>query len=121
MARMPDREEVLRHLTLGDAAYIDRLVADRRRRRGDSGQWFRSDSLLRIGALAALDGPDVSWQQTVAAALGAGLTADEIVDALVALAPMIGSTRLVSIAPKVSLALGYDVEAAIEAPGPASR
>jgi alkylhydroperoxidase/carboxymuconolactone decarboxylase family protein YurZ len=54
----------------------------------------------------------------VATALGAGLTADEIVDALVALAPMIGSTRLVSITPKVSLALGYDVESALEAPGP---
>ena len=48
------------------------------------------------------------------AALGAGVTSDEIVELLVAMAPLIGSARVVCAAPKLGLALGYDVDADIE-------
>ncbi len=113
---MVDREEVLRRLTLGDEAFMDTLVAGRRRPPQGGLLSHKDDALLRLGALAALGGSDLTWQQTVGAGLAAGLTPDEIVDALLALAPMIGFTRVVAIAPKVALGLGYDAEAAIEAP-----
>jgi 4-carboxymuconolactone decarboxylase len=115
---MVDREEVLRRLTLGDEAYLDALIVGRRNSPMAARLTYRDDALVRLGALAALGGSDLTWQQAVAAAIDAGSTPDEIVDALLAVAPMIGFTRLVSIAPKVSLALGFDVEAAIEAPAP---
>ncbi len=47
-------------------------------------------------------------------ALASGVTAEELVELLIALAPVLGSARVVSAAPKLGLALGYDVEADIE-------
>ncbi len=48
------------------------------------------------------------------AARAAGATDDEIVGVLIAVAPTVGLPRVVSAAPCVALALGYDVEAALE-------
>ena len=39
-----------------------------------------------------------------------------MVDALVVLAPVIGGTRVVAVAPKLALATGFDVAAALELP-----
>ena len=41
---------------------------------------------------------------------------DEIVGTLIAVAPTIGLRRVVSAAPELALALGYDVDAALETP-----
>jgi len=112
---MADREETLRRLTLGDDAYLDALLDERQARTGDVCLDWVGEALVKLGALAATDGSDLAWQQTVACALDAGLTADEVVDALVVLAPVIGRTRVMAAAPKVALATGFDVEQAIEA------
>ena len=47
-------------------------------------------------------------------ALAAGATRDEIVASLEAVTPVTGAARVVQCAPKVALALGYDVESALE-------
>ena len=44
----------------------------------------------------------------------AGATADEIVGTLMAVAPITGVARTVAAAPEFGLALGYDVDAALE-------
>jgi 4-carboxymuconolactone decarboxylase len=62
----------------------------------------------------ALDAACVSYQWGVQWALAAGATADEIVGTLMALAPVTGMARVVAAAPEVALALGYDVDAALE-------
>jgi len=111
---MIDDESLLRHLTLGDG---QALVARASKRRGTppcASLSFAAESLVKLGALVATDGSDLTWQQVVGAALDAGVTRAEIVDALVVLAPLIGSTRIVEIAPKVALAVGYDVTEALE-------
>jgi hypothetical protein len=41
---------------------------------------------------------------------------EEIADALVAIAPVAGLSRVVAAAPEVAIALGYDVVAALEEP-----
>jgi len=46
----------------------------------------------------------------------AGATQDEVADVLLAIAPMAGLGRVVSAAPNLAAALGYDVEAALEEP-----
>jgi hypothetical protein len=112
---MPDREEVLRRLTLGDQSFLDSLISTRRTGTPGTTLGHEAEALVRLGALAVSDGSDLTWQQTVGAVLDAGLTADEVVDAVVVLAPVIGITRTVTIAPKVAQAIGYDVGAAIEA------
>lgn len=58
---------------------------------------------------------DVSaFQHTIAHALAAGATIDEIVATLEAVTPVTSAARIVQCAPKVGLALGYDVDADLE-------
>ena len=51
-------------------------------------------------------------------ALGCGETLDEIVGALIAVAPIVGSAKVVSAARAISLAIGYDVDADLETVDP---
>lgn len=111
---MADREEILRRLTLGDVACLDSLIEERRLADGAPALDFVGEALVKLGALIVTDGSEVTWHHTVAAALDAGLTADQVVDALVVLAPVIGGTRVVAVAPKLALATGFDVASAIE-------
>lgn len=111
---MADRDEILRRLTLGDEAFLERLIADRRTHVGPQQLDARQAALLRLGALAAIDGPSLSFHRVIGSALDAGLTADQVLDALILLGPVIGSTRVLAVAPKVALAVGYDVDAALE-------
>ena len=50
----------------------------------------------------------------VEAGLEAGATYDEIVGTLIAVIPIVGVARVVSAAPNLGLALGYDVHEALE-------
>lgn len=70
--------------------------------------------MARLSALIALDAPVVSYQSTVIDALASGVTADEVVGALIAVAPIVGLARVTSAAPAIALALGYDLDAAFE-------
>lgn len=72
-------------------------------------------SLARLAALVALDGAQVSYMHVVEDALSAGVCADHLVGALIAVMPSTGADRVVSAAPKLALALGYDIDAALEA------
>jgi hypothetical protein len=58
-----------------------------------------------------------SYQAIVETAHATGATFDEIVGCLIAVAPVVGLARVVSAAPELALALGYDVDAALEATG----
>jgi alkylhydroperoxidase/carboxymuconolactone decarboxylase family protein YurZ len=71
-------------------------------------------ALVRIAATVAVDAAPASFQHVVALALAAGATGDEIVASLEAVTPVTGAARVVQCAPKVALALGYDVDAALE-------
>jgi hypothetical protein len=50
----------------------------------------------------------------VQAGLDAGASYDEIVGTLIAVIPIVGVARVVSAAPNLALALGYDVAEALE-------
>ncbi|HSK91246.1 MAG TPA: carboxymuconolactone decarboxylase family protein [Euzebyales bacterium] len=112
---MGDREDTLRNLALHDERVITSILAM------DLGTWdmscidARTHALVRLGALIALDAPVVSYQSCIAMALAAGATADDIVDTLIAVAPIAGEVRLVAAAPGIALAIGYDIDAALEA------
>jgi alkylhydroperoxidase/carboxymuconolactone decarboxylase family protein YurZ len=71
-------------------------------------------ALVRVAATIAVDAAPASVQQAVTRALAAGATQDEIVATLEAVTPVTGAALVVSSAPKLALALGYDVEAALE-------
>ena len=74
-----------------------------------------SHALVRVGALIAVDAAPPSYMSAVEAALCAGATYEEIVGTLIAVLPVVGAPRVVSAAPNLGLAIGYDVGEALEA------
>lgn len=79
-----------------------------------SGMDPRTCALVRIGALLASGAGPPAYKWAVENALSAGATAEEVIGVVIAVAPSIGVARVVSAAPAVALALGYDVDAALE-------
>ena len=102
----------LRRLTISDGRYLQDVMGGRARTVDDVS---RSEldpctrALVRVAALVALDGPGSAFDGAVTAALAAGASADDIVEALIEVGPTVGSALLVSAAPKVAMSLGYDV------------
>ena len=76
----------------------------------------KTAALLQLGASVAIGSPAVCLEWSTARALAAGATEDEIADVLLAIAPVAGLGRVVSAAPDVATALGYDIAAALEEP-----
>ena len=69
------------------------------------------DLLVRLGALLALGAATSSLRATVERAIEAGASETEVVGVLVAVAPAVGLARVVSTAPRLAMAIGYDIEA----------
>jgi len=111
---MPEHEDRLRRLAINDARTVDAVLRDDCPTVGSTPLGAHARSLVRLGVLVALDGPESAFDHTVAQALASGATAAEIVDVLSAAAPLVGSAHVVAAAPRVARALGYDVDAALE-------
>ena len=110
---MHDYKEHLRRLAVHDDALVRELLEEENRSERSTLD-ARTEALVRVAATIAVDGAPASFQCAVANALDAGATNDEIVATLEALAPVTGAVRVVQCAPKLALALDYDVEAALE-------
>jgi alkylhydroperoxidase/carboxymuconolactone decarboxylase family protein YurZ len=110
-------EETLRRLAIGERSLLDAiLVPDHHVE--DPVISAKVAALVRIGAMVALDASTSCYQRAVASAMAAGATSEEIVHALMTVAPEAGVVRVVAAAPRLALAIGYDVETAIETLGP---
>ncbi len=70
-------------------------------------------ALVRIAAAIAVGAAVPSFGEAVDTATSSGATADEVVDVLVGLVPVLGLPRVVSAAPRLALALGFDVESTL--------
>ena len=70
--------------------------------------------LVRLAALVAVGGAVPSYGAQADSAVSAGASAAEIVDVLVGVIPVVGLPCVVAAAPKVALALGYDLDEALE-------
>ena len=110
---MDEFKQHLRRLAVHDEALLEAIASD--------GSSFvsgaideRTAALVRVAATIAVNAAPSSFQHSVALALAAGATSDEIVASLEAVTPVTGAARVVQCAPKVALALGYDVDAALE-------
>jgi 4-carboxymuconolactone decarboxylase len=109
-----DYKLTLRRLALRDDRFIEGLLSDDRSNATLSGIDPRSHALLRIAALIAVDAAPPSFMSAVEAGHGAGASDEEIVGTLIAVLPIVGVARVVSAAPNLALALGYDVSEAFE-------
>lgn len=112
---MSQYEDRLRSLAMNDEGFVQSVLGIELDTIEASGLDPKTHALVRIGAMLAVDAAPSSYQAGVDTALAAGATIDDVVGALVAVAPTIGLARIVSAAPELALALGYDVDEALEA------
>lgn len=110
---MEDYKVTLRKLTVRDDGFIG-AVLEEHSSPELSGLDPRAHALVRIAAMIALDAAPPSFMSAVTSGLDAGLSREEIVGTLVAVTPIVGVARVVSAAPNLGLALGYDVGEALE-------
>jgi alkylhydroperoxidase/carboxymuconolactone decarboxylase family protein YurZ len=105
-------QETLRRLAIIDEGLIGDAAALELRPAGALDA--KTTALLQVGALVAIGSPAVSLDWSVARALAAGATKDQIADVLLAIAPVTGLGRVIAAATDLGTALGYNVEAALE-------
>jgi 4-carboxymuconolactone decarboxylase len=112
-------QSTLRKLTIGDDAYIDSVLASERAHHSQSGLDPKTHALVRLGALIAADAASPSYFDTLECARRYDTTDEELVGCLIAVLPEVGAARVISAAPKLGLAIGYDVALALEDSGSA--
>lgn len=111
---MEDYQRTLRKLAVRDEQYIEALLQTDRANPTLSGIDERAHALIRIGALIALDASTPAYMDSVNKARRAGATNEELVGTLITVLPTVGVARVVTAAPKLGLAIGYDVGSALE-------
>ena len=111
---MPDHRETLRKLAIRDESLVHSIMAADRDGVSASGLDPKTEALVRIAALVAVDASPPSYMSVIESGLSAGATVDEIVGTLLSVMPAIGVADVVSAAPKLGLALGYDVSVGLE-------
>lgn len=108
---MDEVERLLRQLALNDEPSVRKVLVTG----NDRGTRTKLDQkvglLVRLAALLTLGAATSSLRVTVEQALEAGASEPEIVDVLVTVGPAAGLARVVAAAPRLALALGYDIDA----------
>ena len=116
LSEMVRFQETLRRLAMIDEGFVQgeaRLGMDLA---PTSALDAKTAALLQLGASVAIGSPAVCLEWATARAMAAGAADDEIADVLLAIAPVTGLGRVVSAAPEVATALGYDIAGALEEP-----
>ena len=109
-----DYTDRLRRLAINDPRFVNEVFCGP----GAASQELdpKTLALVRLAALVAVGGPVPSYGALADAALDAGATAAQIVDVLVGVARVVGQPRVVAAAPQLGMALGYEINAALESP-----
>jgi 4-carboxymuconolactone decarboxylase len=110
-------ETTLTKLAIADEAYCQALLAGEASNIAESHLDEKTHALVRLGALVAIDATAPAYMWAVEAARRRGASEDELVGCLIAALPAVGVANAVAAAPKLALALGYDVTAALEGSG----
>ncbi len=109
-----DFHVTLCRLTVSDDRFIASMLANDAANAEASGLDVKTHALTGLAALIAIDAAPQSYVPRVDSAHEAGASDEEIVGTLIAALPVVGGPRVVSAAPKLGLALGYDLDAAME-------
>ena len=101
--------DALFNLSSGELDVLEEGLRFREMWQERSGLDPRSFAMCKIAALVALDAPPASYLFQVALALDAGVTPNEILGVLRAIAPQVGGPRVVAAAPEIMVALGLSL------------
>jgi 4-carboxymuconolactone decarboxylase len=102
-------ERLLRRLALEDERSLRSVLADPGMP-GASELDAKAQALVTLGALLSVGATTVSLRRVVELAEASGATEGEMLGVLLAIAPSVGQARVVGAAPRLALALGYDIE-----------
>ncbi len=105
-----DYRELLRRLTINDQHLGDDGVL----LVGSGELDAKTLALARVAALVAVGGAVPSYGAEAAAAVDAGASAAEIVEVLIGIRSIVGQPSLVAAAPCLAVAIGYNVDEALE-------
>lgn len=72
----------------------------------------REMMLARIAALVAVDAPPASYLANVGAAADSGITAEDVQNVLIGVAPIVGTAKVVSAGGNLMRALGFAIAVA---------
>jgi 4-carboxymuconolactone decarboxylase len=110
-------EQLLRGLASGDGDWLEAVLAlappgtrTARARADTAALPPTTATLVHLAALLAIGGSTTSLRWAVELALGAGASDEEIVGVLATVAATVGSARVVAAAPRLALAIGYDID-----------
>ena len=103
-------EEMLRRIAIHDPGCLEGILS------GDERIALEpmTCALIRVAGLLSVDAPQASLSWGVSEALESGATPSDVIGALLSIAPELGSARVVAAAPRLALALGWDIDAALE-------
>ena len=104
-----ETHEALAGISAGRADVLEEVLALREAQLESSGLDERTFSLVQIAALIALDAPPASYAGQVANAVEAGVSAEEVLGVLCAVALQVGGPRVIAAAPEIMLALGLSL------------
>jgi len=103
---MTNANETLRVLSEGDLSVLNVLMRMQEGSLEESGLDPETFMLARIAALATLDAAPASWLVNLRISDEIGISPERIIGTLIAIAPVIGTARIVSAAGSIVGALG---------------
>src|SRR5450432_3303644 len=105
-----DTHETLSGVATGDVGVLDELFGLREAQLAATGLDARTFALVKIAALIALDAPPASYAWQIANALEEGVTPEELIGVLRAVAPQVGGPRIIAAAPEIMVAMGLPLD-----------
>jgi 4-carboxymuconolactone decarboxylase len=103
-------EELLRRVALNDEKVIGMVLTRQLGADRPAELSSKADALVRLGALLAVGAATPSLREAVGQASATGATTSEVVGVLISVGPTIGIAGLVASAPRLAMAIGYDLE-----------
>lgn len=107
---MDPTEDLLRRLAFNDEKALSMVLTRRLGGDDEASLSPKVELLVRLAALLAVEAGTPLLRDTVAQASAEGATSGEIVSVLVAIGPAVGLASLVACAPRLAMAIGYDLE-----------
>jgi alkylhydroperoxidase/carboxymuconolactone decarboxylase family protein YurZ len=101
-----EAQAALSGIATGDLEVLTALGLIQEAEREASGLDARTFALVKIAALIALGAPPASYLWQVANAVGTGVSAEDIIGVLQAVAPQVGLPKVVAAAPDIMISLG---------------
>ncbi|MGO9497113.1 MAG: carboxymuconolactone decarboxylase family protein [Solirubrobacteraceae bacterium] len=105
-----ETHQTLAGLSAGNIDVLEEAMGLRELNRAGSGLDARTFALVKVATLIALDAPPASYAWQIANAVEDGVTAEDFLGVLKAIAPQVGGPKVVAAAPEIMLAMGLAID-----------